>query len=90
MRLDLFLKATRLCPRRTVAQKLCEASLVKVNGKVAKAAHAVSPGDEITLTRGNHVTRVRVNSLPGTRQTSRNEAHSLFEVLEQQIVEPEV
>jgi ribosomal 50S subunit-recycling heat shock protein len=89
LRLDLFLKASRLCLRRTVAQKLCDAGLVEVNDKVAKPAHTVTPGDEITIRRGGHLKRVRVNNLPGSRQTSRQEAHNLFEIVDEQIVEPD-
>ncbi len=81
MRLDLFLKASRLCQRRTVAQKLCDAGLVVINDKTAKSAHAVKPGDEITIRRRDRVTRVRVLALPTSRQTSRQEAGSLHEVL---------
>ena len=89
MRLDLFLKASRLCLRRTIAQKLCDAGLVEVNGKVAKAAHAVEPSDEITIRRGDHLKRVRVNSLPGSRQPARQEARNLFEIIDEQNVEPD-
>jgi ribosomal 50S subunit-recycling heat shock protein len=89
MRLDLFLKASRLCLRRTIAQKLCEAGLVKVNDRVAKPAHVVGPGDEITLARGPRLTKVRVKMIPEIRQTSRKDAHHLFEVLADQIVEPD-
>ena len=89
MRLDLFLKASRLCLRRTVAQKLCDAGLVEVNGRAAKPAHAVVAGDEITIRRGDNLTRVRVNTLPGARQTSRHEARNLVEIIDEQIVEPD-
>jgi ribosomal 50S subunit-recycling heat shock protein len=89
MRLDLFLKASRLCLRRTIAQKLCDTGRVEVNGKLAKPAHSVSPGDEITIHRGSHIKKVRVNSLPEARQTSRHEAHNLFEIVDEQIVEPD-
>ena len=81
MRLDLFLKASRLCPRRTVAQALCDAGRVSVNGSVAKSAHTVKPGDEITIRRGERTTKVRVAAVPGSRQTARKEAASLYELL---------
>jgi ribosomal 50S subunit-recycling heat shock protein len=87
MRLDLFLKASRLCSRRTVAQKICEAGRVSVNGNVAKSSHAVRAGDEITLTRRDKITRVRVLSLPNTLQTSRKEAATLYELLSEAPVE---
>ena len=82
MRLDLFLKASRLCPRRSSAQKLCDAGAVFVNGRPAKPAHTVKPDDELLLRRGRSVTRVRVRSTPSTKQTSKQEAADLIEVLE--------
>jgi ribosomal 50S subunit-recycling heat shock protein len=81
MRLDLFLKASRLCPRRAVAQELCDAGAVEVNGSVSKSSRAVREGDEITLRRRHRVTTVRVLSIPTTKQIARHEASSLYEVL---------
>jgi ribosomal 50S subunit-recycling heat shock protein len=81
MRLDLFLKASRLSPRRTVAQALCDAGLVSVNGAPAKSSRAVRVRDEISLRRRNHLLTVRVLILPATRQTSRSDASSLYEIL---------
>jgi ribosome-associated heat shock protein Hsp15 len=81
MRLDLFLKASRLSPRRTVAQALCDAGLVSVNGSPAKSAREVRLHDEISLRRRNHLLTVRVLNLPATRQTSRSDASSLYEIL---------
>jgi ribosomal 50S subunit-recycling heat shock protein len=81
MRLDLFLKASRLCQRRTVAQKLCEAGLVLINGNAAKSSHTVKPTDEITIRRRDRITKVRVLSLPAARQTSRKDATELYELL---------
>ena len=49
MRLDLFLKASRLCSRRTVAQRICEAGRVSINGSPAKSSHVVKLGDEIVI-----------------------------------------
>jgi ribosomal 50S subunit-recycling heat shock protein len=88
MRLDLFLKASRLCPRRSVAQKLCDAGLVSLNGLPAKSAHPVKAGDEITVRRNNKTTFLRVLAVPRTRQTSRTEAGGLYEILDEQLVEP--
>jgi ribosomal 50S subunit-recycling heat shock protein len=87
MRLDLFLKASRLCSRRTVAQNICEAGHVSVNGKTAKSSYAVKTGDEITITRRDRITTVRVLSLPTNRQTSRKEAPTLYELLSEETVD---
>jgi len=87
LRLDLFLKASRLCDRRTLAQKLCDAGRVAINGKAAKSSHAVKVGDEIRVQRRNKLTTVRVLTVPTARQTSRKEASSLYEVLSQEIID---
>ncbi|MGI9166646.1 MAG: RNA-binding S4 domain-containing protein [Pyrinomonadaceae bacterium] len=86
MRLDLFLKASRLCPRRTIAQKLCDAGLVFINDRPAKAGHAVKSGDEVMIRQRDRVTKVRVRALPTARQTSRQEASALFEVLSEELL----
>ena len=85
MRLDLFLKASRICPRRTVAQKLCDAGFVSLNGVSAKSAHSVKPGDEITIRRRDKVSIIRVTSVPTDRQTAKKEAGGLYEVVSEQL-----
>ncbi|HKS28807.1 MAG TPA: S4 domain-containing protein [Pyrinomonadaceae bacterium] len=87
MRLDLFLKASRLCLRRSVAQELCDAGAVEVNGAVAKSSRVVREGDEITIGRRHRVTRVRVLSIPVTKQVARHEASSLYEILSDEELE---
>jgi len=87
MRLDLFLKASRICPRRTLAQKLCDAGHVSVNGVSAKPAHSIKPGDEITLRRRDKVSRLKVLSVPEQRQTSKHDARDLYELLEEAVSE---
>ena len=80
MRLDLYLKGSRLCPRRSVAQQLCEAQLVFVNGHPAKPAHNVKPDDEIIVRRHSHEKRVRVIKLPVAQQP-RSTATTLYELI---------
>ena len=87
MRLDLFLKASRLCPRRAVAQELCDAGAVEVNGTVAKPSRAVKAGDQLTLRRRHRVTVARILSLPATKQVARHDAPSLYEILSETILE---
>ncbi|OLE50725.1 MAG: hypothetical protein AUG51_26605 [Acidobacteria bacterium 13_1_20CM_3_53_8] len=82
MRLDLFLKASRLCARRAVAQGLCEAGAVSVNGTRAKASREIRTGDCITLRRPHRLLTLRVLTVPNTKQVSRAEASSLYEILE--------
>ena len=85
MRLDLFLKASRLSPRRTVAQKLCDAGLVSLNGVRAKSGHAVKAGDEITVRQRDTTTTLRVVSVPERTQISRDDAGRLYEVLNKRV-----
>jgi ribosomal 50S subunit-recycling heat shock protein len=80
MRLDLFLKISRLVSRRTLAQEMCEAGAVKLNGTPAKSAHAVRPGDLLVIRSRGRLTTVRVLELPA-RQTSRAAARSLYETI---------
>ena len=87
MRLDLFLKTSRLCLRRTVAQELCDAGAVEVNGAPAKSSRDVRAGDEITLRRRRRVTMLRVLLIPATKQVARHDASSLYEVLSDKTLE---
>ncbi|MFN2577457.1 MAG: RNA-binding S4 domain-containing protein [Pyrinomonadaceae bacterium] len=81
MRLDLFLKLTRLCPRRSVAQQLCDAGFVLLNGRRAKPSHAVKAGDEIAIRRRDRETIARVLNVPTVRNISKPEANLLIEVV---------
>ena len=87
MRLDLFLKASRLCSRRTIAQKICEAGRVSINGSSAKSSHTVKAGDEILITRHDKLITVRVLAVPTARQTSRRDAGALYEVVSEEMLE---
>ena len=60
MRLDKYLKVSRLITRRTVANEACDAGRIQVNGKVAKASVQVKPGDVIEIQFGNRNTKVEV------------------------------
>lgn len=79
MRLDKFLKVSRLIKRRTVANEACDAGRVMVNGKTAKASVNVKPGDEIEILFGQKSVRVRVKDIQDT--TKKEEAKELFEYL---------
>ncbi|MGH9944644.1 MAG: S4 domain-containing protein [Pyrinomonadaceae bacterium] len=90
MRLDQFLRASRLVLRRAVAQELCEAGAVSVNGMAARSSRAVRAGDEITVRRRDRLISVRVNAVPEVRQTSRAAAPALYEIIrEEKLSEPE-
>ncbi len=81
MRLDQFLRASRIVPRRTVAQELCDAGAVSVNGVAARSSRTVREGDEITVRRRASALTVRVRTVPQTKQVSRTDAPSLYEVI---------
>jgi ribosomal 50S subunit-recycling heat shock protein len=88
VRLDVFLKLSRLCARRTLAQQLCDAGVVFLNGRTAKSAHVVKAGDEIIIRRRDHEIVVRVLNVPGTRNVSRRDSSQLVEVVSETRLEP--
>ena len=63
MRLDKYLKVSRLVKRRTVANELCDAKHVEVNGKVARASYEVKAGDVISIQMGSNLMRAEVLSV---------------------------
>ena len=63
MRLDKYLKVSRIIKRRTVANDACDASRVKVNGREAKASYDVKLGDEIEISLGQRTVRLRVREV---------------------------
>jgi ribosomal 50S subunit-recycling heat shock protein len=86
MRLDIFLKLSRLEPRRTLAQKMCEAGAVTVNGLRAKSAHELREADLVSVRRRGRITTVRVVRVP-TKPPSRGDAQSLYEIISVQVAE---
>ncbi len=64
MRIDKYLKVSRLIKRRTVANEVADAGRILVNGKPAKASYAVKEGDVIEITFGNKPVKVRVLAAP--------------------------
>ena len=79
MRLDKYLKVSRLIKRRTVANEACSAGRVLVNGKAAKAGTNVKPGDRIDIQFGNRETAVEVVSIAET--VKKDEAADLYKFL---------
>jgi len=87
VRLDIFLKLSRLCPRRAAAQQLCDAGFVLLNGRPAKSAHAVKAGDEITIRRPDTETTARVLKVPAVHNISRRDSKQLAELLSEKPLE---
>jgi len=81
MRLDLYLKLSRLVPRRTGAKEHCDAGEVSVNGQAAKAGREVHPGDRITLVLPAREVTVEVLAVPTGRSVSKSAARDLFHVI---------
>lgn len=90
VRLDLFLKLSRLCPRRSIAQKLCDAGIVFLNGRAAKSAHDVKAGDEIAIRKANEHIVVRVLNVPTSRNVARRDANSLIEIVSKTELDSEI
>ena len=68
MRLDKYLKVSRIIKRRTVANEACDAGRVTINGKVAKAGTEVKIGDIIEIKFGNNTTKVEVLEISETQR----------------------
>ncbi len=80
MRLDKYLKVSRLIKRRSVAADACSASRVLLNGKEAKPSKTVKAGDVIEVVYGNSCLKVRVSNVLET--TKKEDAATLYEVID--------
>jgi len=79
MRLDKYLKVSRLIKRRTVANEACDAGRVLVNGKVAKASLDVKTGDQIEIQFGTRSVKVEVLDVQDT--SKKDEAKELYKYI---------
>lgn len=79
MRLDKYLKVSRIIKRRTVANEACDAGRVMVNDKIAKASVEVKVGDVIEIAFGQKSVKVRVLDIQET--TKKDSAKELFEYI---------
>ena len=77
MRLDKYLKVSRLIKRRTVANDACDADRVMVNDKVVKASYDVKLGDVIEISFGNKSVKVKVTMIADS--TKKEDAKEMFE-----------
>ena len=80
MRLDKYLKVSRVIKRRTLANEVADAGRVLVNGKPAKASYTVKIGDIIEVTFGNRPVKIRV--LSDVEQEGKDVAREMFVVIE--------
>lgn len=81
MRLDKYLKVSRLIKRRTVAQEAASGQRVSVNGRIAKPAHDVKVGDVIEIRFGSHALVVRVLNL--NEKARKEDSGDMYEVVEE-------
>lgn len=79
MRIDKFLKISRIIKRRTIANEACDAGRVTVNGKIVKASYDVNIGDIIEVKLGERVLKVKVESI--AEHVLKGEATELYTVL---------
>ena len=79
MRLDKFLKVSRLIKRRTVANDACDSARVSVNGREAKASYQVKLGDVIKIAFGNRTRRVEVTDI--TENAKKADAPAMYREL---------
>lgn len=80
MRLDKYLKVSRIIKRRTIANEACDAGRVNVNGKVARASYDVKVGDNIEITFGTRIVKVEVLSLNET--IHKEDAALMYKIIE--------
>ena len=85
MRIDKYLKVARVLERRTTGKSLAESERLYVNGRRAKAAAQVKPGDEITVIFGHRKLVIRVLATPD--HVKKEDAASLFEVIDESVDE---
>ena len=79
MRLDKYLKVSRLIKRRTVANDACDSARVSVNGRAAKASYDVKIGDEISVSFGSKTVSIRVLDIRET--TKKSESQGMYEII---------
>lgn len=85
MRIDKFLKVSRLIRRRTLAKEVADQGRVEINGQVAKASATVKVGDTIAIRFGQKVVTVSVDMIKNT--TKKEEAESMYTIISEKAVE---
>ena len=85
MRLDKFLKVSRLIKRRTLAKEIADQGRVTINGKVAKASSTVKPGDELSIRFGQKVVTAQVNEVK--ENAKKEDAAKMFTILKEERLE---
>ncbi|WP_054709769.1 RNA-binding S4 domain-containing protein [Bacillus sp. JCM 19041] len=84
MRLDKFLKVSRLIKRRTLAKEVSDQGRITVNGQTAKAGTAVKSGDELTIRFGQKLVTVRIDDVRET--TRKQEAGEMYTIIKEEAI----
>lgn len=81
MRLDKFLKVSRIIKRRSVAKEIADQGRIMVNGKAAKSSSNVALGDQLIIKFGNKTETIKINKIIET--TKKDEAEQMYEILDE-------
>jgi ribosomal 50S subunit-recycling heat shock protein len=87
MRLDKFLKVSRLIKRRTLAKEVSDQGRISINGKEAKASSTVKEGDELTVQFGNKLVVVRIDRVQET--SKKEEAAEMYTIIKEERIQME-
>ncbi|MCH5298369.1 MAG: RNA-binding S4 domain-containing protein [Ruminococcus sp.] len=79
MRLDKYLKVSRIIKRRTIANEACDSGKVTVNGNIARASYNVKVGDEIEISLGARELKIRVTTV--TEHATKENASTMYEAI---------
>ncbi len=85
MRIDKYLKVSRILKRRTVSKELADNDRIEINGRIVKPSHEVKAGDTVAITFGNRRLEIRVLSTEEVRK--KQEAASLYEIISETRIE---
>lgn len=85
MRIDKFLKVSRLIRRRTLAKEVADQGRIEINGQVVKASASVKVGDTIAIRFGQKIVTVSVDMIKNT--TKKEEAESMYTIISEEAVE---
>lgn len=88
MRLDKFLKVSRLVKRRTMAKEVCDQGRVQINNRQAKSSSTVKVGDDLTIRYGNKLVTVKIERIVDT--TKKDEAATMYTLLSEERINQEV
>jgi len=80
MRLDKYLKVSRIIKRRTVAKEACDKGIVKINGKAAKSSSEVAVGDILEVQFGEKIMKFKINEI--REHVLKNDAKEMYDIVE--------